>query len=635
MLYVSVCLLWLLIVSQAFYLPGVAPRDYQTGETVEIKVNKLDSVLTQLPYDYYSLPFCAPDEVELKAENLGEILTGDRIENSLYDVSAKLTQMCKILCTRKYTDAELKHFADRIRDKYQVNMIADNIPATTKHYLNTAQAIYEKGFALGFIGSTLTRNAKSGVAYINNHIMIKLLIHQNEDDDDVRIVGFEVTPHSVHHERGNHKDVLNTCLDQQHLLGELRAQAVEGIEVAADDLKSITWTYDVVWEKSPVKWSSRWDNFLKMTNSEIHWFSIVNSMIIVMFLTAFVAIILIRTLRNDLSDYNNNNMSSQDKEDETGWKLVHGDVFRPPPYAGLFAVLVGSGVQVFCMNVLTLFFALLGFLSPANRGGLMTAFLVLFVFMGVLAGYASTRLHSLFKLQEQSKHTLFTALFFPGIVFIVFFILNLFIWGEKSSGAVPFNTLLALLVLWFGISVPLVYLGASYASRKAAMRPPIKVNPLPRAILPSDRYFNRPEFSILLGGILPFAAAFVEIFFIMSSVWLHQFYYIFGFLFVVFVIVMIVCAEISVVLCYFQLCQEDYNWWWQSFLTSGSSALYLFLYSGFYFVTKLEIKGVVPAILFFGYMLLVSFTFFLFTGTIGFLACYLFISKIYTSVKID
>ena len=39
---------------------------------------------------------------------------------------------------------------------------------------------------------------------------------------------------------------------------------------------------------------------------------------------------------------------SQDAE-ETGWKLVHGDVFRPPKMAGL-AVYVGSGAQLFGMS---------------------------------------------------------------------------------------------------------------------------------------------------------------------------------------------------------------------------------------------------------------------------------------------
>jgi hypothetical protein len=45
------------------------------------------STHTQLPYDYYSLKFCKPAEgVESYSENLGEFLSGDRIENSAYEV---------------------------------------------------------------------------------------------------------------------------------------------------------------------------------------------------------------------------------------------------------------------------------------------------------------------------------------------------------------------------------------------------------------------------------------------------------------------------------------------------------------------------------------------------------------------
>jgi transmembrane 9 superfamily protein 2/4 len=68
-----------------------------------------------------------------------------------------------------------------------------------------------------------------------------------------------------------------------------------------------------------------------------------------------------------------------------------------------------------------------------------------------------------------------------------------------------------------------------------------------------------------------------------------QVYYVFGFLMLVVVIMVITCAEISIVMCYFQLCAEDYNWWWRSFLTSGSSAIYLFGYGILYFVTKVRL----------------------------------------------
>lgn len=40
-----------------------------------------------------------------------------------------------------------------------------------------------------------------------------------------------------------------------------------------------------------------------------------------------------------------------------------------------------------------------------------------------------------------------------------------------------------------------------------------------------------------------------------------------------------------------QLCNEDYNWWWRSFMCSGSCALYIFLYSIWYLTKELDIEG--------------------------------------------
>ena len=116
---------------------------------------------------------------------------------------------------------------------------------------------------------------------------------------------------------------------------------------------------------------------------EIHWLSIINSFVLVLLLTGFLAIILMRVLKNDFSRYTRDVEAIEEDEEETGWKLVHGDVFRPPANPMLLSVLVGTGVQTFTMTVITMIFAVLGFLSPANRGGLMTAMLLLFVFMGI------------------------------------------------------------------------------------------------------------------------------------------------------------------------------------------------------------------------------------------------------------
>jgi hypothetical protein len=144
---------------------------------------------------------------------------------------------------------------------------------------------------------------------------------------------------------------------------------------------------------------------------------------------------------------------------------VHGDVFRPPAAFGALTVYVGTGVQLLgnlppppfsrvvvtgeqrasaglfgtparsepscvpthpwlglhrahvcdvevmvpcgwppCagMVVVTLVFAVLGFLSPANRGGLMTAMLLLFALMGLFAGHAASRLFKMFQVTPAS-----------------------------------------------------------------------------------------------------------------------------------------------------------------------------------------------------------------------------------------
>ena len=77
------------------------------------------------------------------------------------------------------------------------------------------------------------------------------------------------------------------------------------------------------------------------------------------------------------------------------------------------------------------------------------------------------------------------------------------------------------------------------------------------------------------------------------------------------------------------------SWWWRSFLTAGSSALYLFLYSIVYFATKLEITSPISILLYFGYMATASWGFFLLTGSIGFISTLAFVQRIYSAIKVD
>ncbi|KAH7574042.1 hypothetical protein JRO89_XS03G0243700 [Xanthoceras sorbifolium] len=465
--------------SHCFYLPGVAPEDFQKGDELKVKVNKLTSTKTQLPYSFYSIPYCRPKKIVDSAENLGEVLRGDRIENSPYAFKMREPQMCNTVCRIKLDAKTAKAFKEKIDDEYRVNMILDNLPLVVpiKRLDQESPTVYQLGYHVGLKGQYT--GSKEEKYFIHNHLSFTVKYHKDLQTDAARIVGFEVKPFSVKHEyegNWNDKNRLTTC-DPHAKHTVVNSNSPQ--EVAEN--KEIIFTYDVEFQESDVKWASRWDAYLLMSDDQIHWFSIVNSLMIVLFLSGMVAMIMLRTLYRDISKYNELE-TQEEAQEETGWKLVHGDVFRPPSNSDLLCVYVGTGVQFFGMLLVTMMFAILGFLSPSNRGGLMTAMLLLWVFMGLFAGYASSRLYKMFKGSEWRRIAFRTAVMFPGIVSAIFFVLNALIWGQKSSGAVPFGTMFALIVLWFGISVPLVFVGSYVGFKKPAIEDPVKTNKIPRQI---------------------------------------------------------------------------------------------------------------------------------------------------------
>ena len=238
-----------------------------------------------------------------------------------------------------------------------------------------------------------------------------------------------------------------------------------------------------------------------------------------------------------------------------------------------------------------------------------------------------------FKGKTWHKCTMYTALMYPGFCFLVFMTFDALLFSYGSTGAVPILSLLALLALWFGISVPLVFLGAYFGYTQPPFSYPVITSNIPRSI-PDQPWYLSTLFTTAVGGILPFGACFVELFFILSSMWMNQYYYVFGFTLLVFVILIITCCEITIVLCYFQLCSEDYQWWWRSFMTSGSTALYVMIYSAVYF-SRLEPDVWLTYMLYFGYMTMICLGLFMLTGSAGFASYLWFTRKIYAWLKVD
>ncbi|MCL7042901.1 hypothetical protein MKW94_022060 [Papaver nudicaule] len=635
-------------VCNGFYLPGSYMHTYTPGESIFAKVNSLTSIETELPFSYYSLPYCKPEGgIKKSAENLGELLMGDQIDNSPYRFNMNRNESLYLCTTNPLNDNEVKLLKQRTRDLYQVNMILDNLPAL-RYAKQNGINIQWTGYPVGYAPP------QSSEDYIINHLKFKVLVHEYEGTgvqvlgtgdetmavvpesekklNGYEIVGFEVVPCSVKR-------------DPEAMLKLKMYDAVDPINCPVELEKSqiireqerVTFTYDVEFVKSDIRWPSRWDAYLKMEGARVHWFSIMNSLMVIFFLAGIVFVIFLRTVRRDLTRYEelDKEAQAQMNEELSGWKLVVGDVFREPNCSKLLCVMVGDGTQILGMAVVTIVFAALGFMSPASRGMLLTGMIILYLFLGLVAGYVGVRLWITIKGTTEGWRSVSWSVscFFPGIVFIILTALNFILWGSKSTGAIPISLYFILISLWFCISVPLTLLGGYFGTKAEPIQYPVRTNQIPREI-PARKY---PSWLLVLGaGTLPFGTLFIELFFILSSIWLGRFYYVFGFLLVVFVLLVIVCAEVSVVLTYMHLCVEDWQWWWKAFYASGSVALYVFMYSINYLIFDLRsLSGPVSAMLYLGYSLIMAIAIMLSTGTIGFLISFYFVHYLFSSVKID
>jgi len=373
---------------------------------------------------------------------------------------------------------------------------------------------------------------------------------------------------------------------------------------------------------------------MRINDASIHWFSFVNSIIPVITLFIVIAFILMRALKKDCFRYDALSQDPEGQLEERGWKLVHGDVFRPPRNSTLFCVLIGTGFQILAMSILLIFLLLTNVVTPTRRGSIPNAFLFLFVLMTYFSGLCSSMVNKMFGRENYKLIAFYSSLLYPGLNFGIFIILELLLWSQGSSGAVSFFVLFKLFFLWVGISVPLSVYGAYKGNMAPKIKVATKVNLIPRQI-PETKDKLSHRLRLICAGLVPFFAAFIEIYILMNSIWLDRFYFMVGGFILIFFILSAVSCEMTIILCYLQLCQENYNWWWNAFFSAGSSGLCLFCYGIYYGIFNLHINHFVPFLLYLGYMSLLSLTLFLLMGTIGVVATFFFVNKIYSSIKID
>ena len=326
----------------------------------------------------------------------------------------------------------------------------------------------------------------------------------------------------------------------------------------------LSFSYEVNWHESPIKFEERFDKYLDASffQHRIHWFSIFNSFMMVIFLIGLVSMILMRTLRKDYARYSREedmNDLERDLGDEYGWKQIHSDVFRPPSYPMLLSVFVGTGYQIATVTFFVIIFAIFGELYT-ERGSLLSTAIFVYAATSPVNGYFGGSLYAQFGARKWIKQMLLSAFFLPMLICGTAFLINFIAIYYHASRAIPFGSMVAVTCICLFVILPLTLIGSVLGRNLAGhSNYPCRVNAVPRPI-PEKKWFMEPFVITLLGGILPFGSIFIEMYFIFTSFWAYKIYYVFGFSLLVFLILTTVVVCVTIVCTYFLLNAEDYRW---------------------------------------------------------------------------
>mmetsp|Transcript_11502 Transcript_11502/g.28974 ORF Transcript_11502/g.28974 Transcript_11502/m.28974 type:complete len:589 (+) Transcript_11502:25-1791(+) len=568
---------------------------YTEGEPVYLFMSKISPYSNPSEtYKYYSLPFCPPSNSTSATTHklsLEESFKGDVMTNSAIEIGFNTPVAWKELCTQHLTVKDVEMFRKAIRKYYYFEMYLDGMPLR------------------GFVGSVDKNEEGEAVKfYLFKHLHFTVLYNEN------RVIYANVT-------------------------ADLRqvAELPEPESLGSEEF-SVEFSYSVQWVPTDHPYSRRAelllsDQFFEQ-EMEVHWLSILNSIVLVILLTGFIAIIIMRVLKSDFSRYSRAE-DLEDDEDDYGWKLLHGDVFRFPQHRMLFSSFFGIGCQflLVCFSVLTL--SLAGFFNTANKQGMITTIIAVYNLSFFFGGAVSAGMYKKLDGARWAWNIVLTATVFFLPFFVLTVLLCIVATTYSSSSALPVSSLYKLFAIWLFVGFPLTLLGGIAGKRLAGpFEASTRTKNFPREIPPLP-WYRQPIVQYSMAGFLPFSAIYIELYYIFTSVWGHNSYHLYGILFIVFLILLAVTACITIALTYFQLSMEDHRWWWRSFISGGSTGVFIYLYSFFYYFYRSHMSGLLQASFYFGFTLMFCYFFFLMLGTVGFYCSLVFVRRIYTNCKCE
>ena len=603
---------------------------HYNGEILNINLRKIQSLLTQQPINLKKFDLFKSKENVTKNEK--------NIETD-FILNLNKNEFCKVLNTKLLEEEFVEKLIWMIKRKYYYKFFLDNLPSARgflQENLKENSIDYSRGIPLGYEikGNNENEEKERNHYYIYNHFIFKVSLHEvtlKNDSKGYEIVGFTTYPASIQQNENN-----LGCADynnkSSHEIPKLNESFLPQ-HIKANE--KITFTYDVIFEKSNLTLSMRLDNYTNSKHYEkIHWLGIIISNLIIFIFSYLVKIILNRTLKQDIDVYNVK-VIEDEFIDDSGWKQVCNDVFRKPVHPMLFASMAGNGIHIFFIIFfsLLLLMILILFNKTESNGEIALTMFIFSILFSCVGGYISGRLYKYFKGQNWKKNAYLTAFFYPSIIFLIFVIIN-FLFFLEGTEHTNFMEVIIIMVVWIVFSSPLTLIGAFFGTKTKSTKIPCRVNPCP-TFIPDKPWYFRMRYLIWVTGLIPYMAVFIEFSLFMASIWEDRFGYIFTFLLISIIVLIIVSAEVSIITVYLCLCKGDYRWWWKSFCFGGSSAIYIMLYIIYYFFAYLDITRFTSIVYYFGSMAILSSTIFLLCGSCSVLITTKFLFKIYSMIKVD
>ena len=590
------CAFLFIFLSMTMTITSVEGKRYRAHDHVGIVANTVGPFNNPAEtYPYYSLPFCeGTGKRKRHKQDLGETLSGSRKVVTPYELTYLDAAPWRSLCEEYLDVSDLKELKNAIEADYFFEMYIDNLPM----WGYVGEVVHEE-FLLG-------KSIQGAKVFLYPHL--HFIIGYNKD----QIVSANVTT-----------DV-NRRID------------ITDMQVGQE----ILFSYTVEWVNNPnIKYEHRMDRYADSTflpsTFEIHWLSVINSFVLVLLLLSFLAVILLRILKNDFTKYME--IDEDDlAEEEAGWKMIHGDVFRVPSMFNLLAAMVGSGSQIFFTALIVLSSVCIGAFKITRRGALLTACILIYAMCALFGGMVSGRLYKQLKGRDWVWNIVLTAGIFPIPLGAVFLYVNMVGWQSSSTVALPFSTICLMGAILLFVHLPLTVVGGIVGRNITDdFRPPSRINKVPREIPPVTVWYRHPITQLFTAGFLPFSAIYIELHYIFASIWGHQIYTLFGILFLSFIMLSSAASFITIALVYFQLAREDHHWWWSAFSYGGSTGFFVMAYSFYFFFHRSAMSGHLQLSFYFGYMIVISYAFFLMLGFVGFFSSFTFISYIYGVIKTD